>query len=248
VHPAVQQKILEIVQTCLATQGVAYISYNTLPGGHFRMMLREMMQYHVHKIASPEKQVSQGASLIQLIAKAQIKPNSYGILLQQEWEQRLSERTGGAIFHDELGEYNQNFYFHEFMAQAAHYRLQFLAEAEFSEMHPANFQPVVDGLLQQLENDIIARQQYLDFLKGRRFRKTLLCHDSAPIERSIPLERVTSLLAASALGHRRLLSPGALIPLFSSAGLHAPPSPRQATRSSRRSVLPWGNLAPAFIL
>jgi SAM-dependent methyltransferase len=80
VSPAVQKKIMEIVQTCLAPQGVAYISYNTLPGGHFRMMLREMMQYHVRKLDSPEKQVTQGASLIQLIGKAQIEPNSYGIL------------------------------------------------------------------------------------------------------------------------------------------------------------------------
>jgi methyltransferase-like protein len=151
----------------------------------------------VREPASPEKQVSQGASLIQLIAKAQIEPNSYGILLQQEWDQRLSQRTPEAIFHDELGEYNTNLYFHEFMAQAAHHRLQFLAEAEFAEMHPANFQPGVSGLLQQLEDDIIARQQYLDFLKGRRFRQTLLCHDSAPIDRTIPPERIMTLLAAS---------------------------------------------------
>jgi len=193
----VQDKILEIVQTCLASQGVAYISYNTMPGGHLRMMLREMMQYHVRGLKSPEQQVSQGSSLVQLIANSQIKPNSYGILLEQEWEQRISQRTPQALFHDELGEYNMNFYFHEFMAQAAHHRLQFLAEAEFAEMHPTHFQPCVGELLQELGDDIIVRQQYLDFLKGRRFRQTLLCHDSAQIERNIPLERVISLLVAS---------------------------------------------------
>jgi methyltransferase-like protein len=64
-------------------------------------------------------------------------------------------------------------------------------------MHPANFQPVVNGLLQQVGDDILARQQYLDFLKGRRFRQTLLCHDTTPIDRSIPPERIMSLLAAS---------------------------------------------------
>jgi methyltransferase-like protein/cyclopropane fatty-acyl-phospholipid synthase-like methyltransferase len=197
VPPAVQKKIMEIVQTFLSVQGVAYISYNTLPGGHFRLMLREMMQYHVRKLTSPEKQVSQGASLIKLIAGAQIEPNAYGALMQQEWEHRLSQRTPGAIFHDELGEYNRHFYFHEFMDQAAHHRLQFLAEAEFAEMHPANFQPAVDGLLTQLEDDILSRQQYLDFLKGRRFRQTLLCHDSVLIDRNIPPERIMNLLAAS---------------------------------------------------
>jgi methyltransferase-like protein/cyclopropane fatty-acyl-phospholipid synthase-like methyltransferase len=197
VSPAVQKKIMEIVQTCLTPQGVAYISYNTLPGGHFRLMLREMMQYHVRKLTSPEKQVSQGASLIKLIAGAQIEPNAYGALMQQEWEHRLSQRTPGAIFHDELGEHNRHFYFHEFMEQAAHHHLQFLAEAEFSEMHSANFLPAVDGLLKQLEDDILSRQQYLDFLKGRRFRQTLLCHDKTPIDRTILPERIMSLWAAS---------------------------------------------------
>lgn len=204
---AVQDKILEIVRTCLASQGVAYISYNTMPGGHLRMMLREMMQYHVRRLESPEQQVSQGGALIRLIANAQIKPNSYGILLQQEWEQRISQRPPHALFHDELGEYNTNFYFHEFMAGAARHRLQFLAEAEFADMHPTNFQPGVGELLQQLGDDTLARQQYLDFLKGRRFRQTLLCHDSVPIDRNIPMERVTSLLVASSAGPASPLSP-----------------------------------------
>ncbi len=206
----VQDKILEIVQTCLASQGVAYISYNTMPGGHLRMMLREMMQYHVRGLELPEEQISQGSSLIRLIANSQIKPNSYGTLLQQEWEQRISQRTPQALFHDELGEYNTNLYFHEFIAQAARHRLQFLAEAEFAEMDPTNFQPCVGELLQKLDDDMIARQQYLDFLKGRRFRQTLLCHDSVQIEWNIPPERVTSLLVASSVQPSPHLSQAAL--------------------------------------
>lgn len=206
----VQEKILEVVQTCLAPQGVAYISYNTMPGGHLRMMLREMMKYHVRGLESPEQQVSQARSLIHLIANSQTRPNSYAILLQQEWEQRISQRTPHALFHDELGEYNTNLYFHEFMARASRHRLQFLAEAEFAEMHPTNFQPGVGKVLQQLGDDIIARQQYLDFLKGRRFRQTLLCRDSVPIDRNIPPERVMSLRAASSAEPSSPLSPKTL--------------------------------------
>lgn len=197
VPQAVQKKILEIVQTCLASQGVAYISYNTMPGGHLRMMLREMMQYHVRGLTSPEEKISQAGALIQLIANSQTKPNSYGVLLKQEWEQRISQRTPQALFHDELGELNANLYFHEFIAQAAHYRLQFLAEAEFPEMHPHNLNARAEEFLKELNDDLVAQQQYLDFLKGRRFRQTLLCHDTLSIDRNIPAERVMNLLVAS---------------------------------------------------
>jgi len=68
----------------------------------------------------------------------------------------------------------------------------------------------VGGLLQQLEDDILARQQYLDFLKGRRFRQTLLCHDSAPIDRTIPPERIMSLLVASSAEPSAPLTPKTL--------------------------------------
>jgi methyltransferase-like protein/cyclopropane fatty-acyl-phospholipid synthase-like methyltransferase len=195
--PAVQEKILEIVQTGLAPQGIAYISYNTLPGGHFRLMLREMMQYHTQSLSSSEDKVNQGKSMIQFLANAQVKPNYYAGLLKEEWEHRLSKRPHQVLIHDELGEFNENLYFHEFMARAAKHRLQFLAEADFPEMHPSNFEPQVGELLAELGDDVVAREQYLDFLKGRRFRQTLLCHDSLPIIQQFQLERVTQLFISS---------------------------------------------------
>ncbi len=209
VPPKVQEKILEIVEDGLAPHGVAFVSYNTLPGGYFRLMLRDMMKYHVRNLESPDRQISQGLSLVHLIAEAQLRPNTYGILVGREWE-RLSRRSVGALFHDELGEHNTHFYFHEFMARAAGHHLQFLAEAEFSEMHPANFKESASELLEKLKDDVIARQQYADFLKGRRFRQTLLCRDSVPLDRSIPPERLMNLLAASSARPSSPLSPDTL--------------------------------------
>src|SRR5216684_1854115 len=42
----VQDKILSICHTNLQPNGIAYISYNTLPGWHMRGMIRDMMRYH----------------------------------------------------------------------------------------------------------------------------------------------------------------------------------------------------------
>ena len=42
----VQSKILELIKRALSPNGVAYVSYNALPGGHFRLILRELMCFH----------------------------------------------------------------------------------------------------------------------------------------------------------------------------------------------------------
>ena len=200
VPPAAQEKIMEIIGNCLAPEGVAYISYNTLPGGHLRLMLREMMQYHIRTMESPEEQISGGKALIRFLADATAHSsiqNDYSEVLREEWEKRMSICSSASLYHDELGEHNHHFYFHEFMAHAKPHGLQFLAEADFPAMQVGNFMPEVGELLKELEDDIVTREQYLDFLKGRRFRQTLLCRETILLERNIPGERVASLLVAS---------------------------------------------------
>src|SRR5260370_36089437 len=49
VPAAVQDKVLSVCARNLATDGVAYGSYNTYPGWHQRGMVREMMNYHVRQ-------------------------------------------------------------------------------------------------------------------------------------------------------------------------------------------------------
>ncbi len=60
VRENVQDKILEICATRLAPTGVAYVSYNTLPGWHMQGMIRDMMCYHISQAGerSPETQVA----------------------------------------------------------------------------------------------------------------------------------------------------------------------------------------------
>src|SRR5205823_6567249 len=46
VPDTVQAKILDVCRQNLSPDGVAYVSYNTLPGWHMRGMIRDMMRYH----------------------------------------------------------------------------------------------------------------------------------------------------------------------------------------------------------
>src|SRR4029079_13501853 len=48
-----QHALLKLCGQRLRPHGVAYVSYNTYPGWHMRGMIRDMMNYRVHSIESP---------------------------------------------------------------------------------------------------------------------------------------------------------------------------------------------------
>src|SRR3954466_10350885 len=59
VPPRVQNKMLEVCQRHLAPNGVAYISYNTLPGWHIRGVVRDMMFYRGMQFSDPKTALAQ---------------------------------------------------------------------------------------------------------------------------------------------------------------------------------------------
>jgi methyltransferase-like protein/cyclopropane fatty-acyl-phospholipid synthase-like methyltransferase len=175
VPPVVRDKILAICQENLSANGVAYVSYNAYPGSHMRDMVREMMRYHVREFSEPKERVAQARALVKFLAESGTDPDLYRLILQKEFE-RIAEFRDSTLFHDDLAAYNTPVYFYQFAEHAARYGLQYLAEAQFFDMQAGMFPAHVVETLNQLSDDIIAREQYLDFLKCRRFRQTLLCH------------------------------------------------------------------------
>ncbi len=171
----VREWILAICHANLAPNGVAYVSYNANPGGHFKLMLREMMQYHTRGFADPKERVHQSIALIKFLAESETKAESYRRFLQEEIE-NLLQRDPNNIFHDELGEVNSACTFQEFCDHARQHNLQYLAEGDYVLMQDSGFAPSVREALGKLGRNRIAREQYLDFLSFRRFRQTLLCH------------------------------------------------------------------------
>ncbi|MGA9997105.1 MAG: methyltransferase regulatory domain-containing protein, partial [Pyrinomonadaceae bacterium] len=61
-------------------------------------------------------------------------------------------------------------------------------------IYPPQVAETLRGLAQK---HIVLKEQYLDFLKCRRFRQTLLCHDDVAIDRSPKPEILTNLYFAS---------------------------------------------------
>jgi SAM-dependent methyltransferase len=193
----VRKKILAVCSRCLADEGVAYISYNAYPGNHFREMVRGLMRFHTARLDEPEAQIAQAKAILKFMSAQESASLAYGEVWKQEL-QRVERYPAAALFHDDLSPTNQAFYFHEFAAAAAEHGLQYLGEADVTDMQTDGLPPECTRLLEQFgPENRIAREQYLDYFRARAFRQTLLCHGKIALDRSPLPERIFDLYVAS---------------------------------------------------
>jgi SAM-dependent methyltransferase len=179
IEPAARDALLAACRAHLAPHGVAYVSYDVLPGGHQREITRQMLRWHLRDVDDPQERIAQARALLEAVSEA-----GQG---QAEWALGQSD---AALYHDELAEHHDAVLFTDFVAHAGRHGLGFLAEADVFEMQAG-------GLPPGLGADPIAREQYLDFFKGRMFRQTLLCHAGA--ERREPRPAVVRGMLAATL-------------------------------------------------
>jgi len=194
----VQNKMLEICQRHLAPNGVAYISYNTYPGWHIRGIVRDMMFYRGVQFTDPQTSLAQAKSLVQFVAQSSKGADTpYQRLLQSELK-HIGQMEDYYLHHEHLEENNQPLYFHEFARRLAVNGLQYLGDADFSTMVSSNFSAEVAKTLQELgAHDIVRMEQYMDFVRCRYFRKTLVCRSGVRLNRTLTPHVVKDLLLAS---------------------------------------------------
>ena len=179
VPEAVQERIFAICSANLAPDGLAYVSYNTFPGWHERRMARELMLYHNRAGGPAAERIARARSFPGELARVVLSPESaYGRVLRAEAE-ALKDEEDAYVFHEFLEDENRPTYVHEFLARAARHGLEFLTEAGT----PGLFEGLPAPTREAVERwavDAISREQYLDFVCNRPFRKTVLRRAGRP--------------------------------------------------------------------
>jgi len=172
----VRRQILSICSRNLSPTGLAYISYNTYPGWHIRGMVREMLNYHVRDIADPRQRINEARAFIDLLAKTVRDPDGpYGKLLAREAD-TVRTAPDSYLYHEHLEQDNRPLYFHEFAKLCAAADLDFIAETRLSNHAPPMLSGVIREAMSKLPGEPIEREQYLDFLQNRTFRRSILSH------------------------------------------------------------------------
>lgn len=189
VPEAVQDRILQVCGENLSKNGVAYVSYNTLPGWNAIKTIRTMMLYHAKNFTDSAQKVVQARTMLKFVAdnmKSQSGP--YKETLTAEIE-RLHTSSDSYLLHEYLEAVNEPCYFHEFVDKATKQGLTYLSEMDLPSMFLGNQNETVSGTLSQI-NDPIRLEQYLDFITNRRFRMTLLVKEGQVINRKLSSDRL----------------------------------------------------------
>lgn len=190
VPPEVQDKILEVCGNNLSKDGIAYISYNTLPGWNSVRSAREMMMYHTTMFNTPAEKAAGARQILKFIGDSARTNNNTPLaqVIDRELE-ILNNQPDYYLLHEHLEENNYQFYFHQFMAMATKNNLQYLAETSLEKMFSGNFPTEIAQVL-ATSNDIVRTEQYMDYIYDRRFRSTLLCHADRILHRNLNADEI----------------------------------------------------------
>ncbi len=172
VPPAVRDRILEICSRHLAPNGLAYISYNALPGGYFRRYPRDITRFRIRSIADPAERIREARAVLISVLESLPENSVEATVLANEI--KINAGSDGFFYHDLLADNSEPIYFLDFMEGAARHGLQFVAEADYKLLMPAALPESATRQLEQM-TDRLEREQYMDFVRCRLFRQTILC-------------------------------------------------------------------------
>ena len=178
IAPAARDALLAACREHLAPGGIAYVSYDVMPGGHVREITRQILRWHLRDVDDPAERIAGARGLLRALADSGSEQAAWAL-----------DQGDPALYHDELAPHHEAILFTDFVAHARRHGLDFLAEADVFEMQASGLPP------DYAAGDVIAREQYLDFFKGRMFRQTLLCHEGT--ERREPSGAVVRGMLAS---------------------------------------------------
>ena len=193
----VRQHILALCGLCLAPTGLAYLSYDVLPGGHLRNWPRDLMRFHTRNIPDAANKVRAAKEIIEFVGAA----IPAGTLERELLKREIGPYEGKdfILYHDLLSDVNDPVYFLDFMDAAAQCGLQFVSEANLHYTRTAEFPEHVrqhlDGLAGRLE-----REQYLDFIHLRSFRQTILCRQGQRLDLVVKPEQLERLFVSCLSG------------------------------------------------
>ena len=192
VPPEVQASILDISQKMLAPEGLAYVSYNVLPGWRTCQPVRDALRLMVPPGEPAATRAAKGRGIIQFLAENTPEQGAYADILKGMHE-RLDGYPNSYLYHEYMEEVNEPCAVGTFTDAAFERGLAYLGEGELKIMFPDGFgEEFVRKLNSMTSDNLVSHQQMLDILVGTEFRASLLCHKKrmGEIDRSIASERI----------------------------------------------------------
>lgn len=200
----VRAALLKLIRRQLAPDGIAYVSFNALPGWRMRGMLRDMLLYHVRGEESPRERVAAARELLVFLDVGLTGLDALSADYLRHELVGLRSAADSYLYHEFLADVNDPVLFGDFASSARDVGLAYLCNAELHFQFPAVLGEGAEQAVAGITNPV-ERQQYLDFLLNRNFHQALLVRDDARRYREPDFEKFSDLLFFSDVSPPRKL-------------------------------------------
>ena len=181
----VRERLLALCAEALSPNGVAYVSYNTLPGWGLPGGVRKFLLSETGAHAAPDARMSSATQVLDALSECmKDQPGSYAANLRDTLAD-MRAKPPGLLFHDELAAVNEPCTFTEFTSHAARHGLNYVAEAHYATMQFDNVPAAMRAVLAPLQLDFTRKQQFMDVLFQRWLRNSLLSRAPVAPSRAI---------------------------------------------------------------
>jgi SAM-dependent methyltransferase len=184
----VRDRLLAVCKRLLAPDGIVFVSYNALPGGHLRNLVREILLVGAAGEEDAALSVARGREFLQSVIEARKPGDPFRALLERQAKQ-METRDVVAIYHDELGREHRPVSFRDFAVHAGLHGLQYVSEASLPFPNDPCFQPQQTAVAERIGgDDRVAQEEIFDLMRMRMFRETLLCHAERAVSPDVDVE------------------------------------------------------------
>ena len=191
-HP-VRLALWEVCNRLLREDGLLYLSYNTLPGWHFKKVVRDLFRFRVGEKTQTHESLLDVAAFFKRI-EAQAK-GIYKHLLDIE-KQFITDDDVYYIRHEYLEEENHAFYVQDILREAADHNLTYVCEADSTSSNLALFPAEIsEHIIRDSLGQRSMEEQYIDFHINRSFRRSVFAKYShaKSVKREIAWDTVDQL-------------------------------------------------------
>lgn len=190
----VRERMLEICRDHLTENGVAYVSFNALPGYLLPAMLRDAAFSPGSKMTS----IADAECAVETVRSLPFDelPALRHDLLRPCLENVLQANRQQVIF-DEFADINEAYRFSEVCELASAYGLRYVTEAGIENWTTRTLSPAAQQLLANLSEDPVRRMEYRDCLRLTRFHAALFCRAAWSPATSPVADRATQLLVST---------------------------------------------------
>lgn len=198
----VREAVMALIGHALSPNGVAFVSYNAMPGGHIRRIMREMLIGALAGVTGENERIAAAQSFLRDYGESR-EGDEAPVAFMRLQAKAMLERPPEVLFHDELGGIFAPQKFSDVIAAAEAHGLHFLNDAGPKRTTNGYFP---DGMS---EAEGVAREQAEDYAGMTFFRQTLFVRAEASPRRQPQLDVLDNIYASGsfvALGDGALKS------------------------------------------